>query len=330
MWNKKLTRREMLRRSGYVMAVTGATGLFSCQQGKSKINKSGPLNNRPFRISLNTSTIRGYKLPVEEQIDLCAAAGFEGIELWVSDVEAYIKQGGTPEALKEQIKSHGLVLENMIAFSTWIADEDNRREEGIRKIRQDMELTSRLGGKYIAAPVQGIRSIEREKLPEYAARYREILTVGDETGVTPILELWGGGALNQLSDTAAITIGSGHPNATMLLDFYHLYRGGNSFDSLSQINGNILPVFHINDYPGEPERATLTDADRVFPGDGSCPFDKVLPLLYETGFRGALSIELFNKGYWETMDVKTLLQKSYKKTIQVMNLVHDNYREASL
>ena len=30
----------------------------------------------------------------------------------------------------------------------------------------------------------------------------------------------------------------------------------------------------------------------MFPGDGICPFNKVLPLLYDSGFRGGLSVEL--------------------------------------
>ena len=36
-------------------------------------------------------------------------------------------------------------------------------------------------------------------------------------GVTPILELWGAGVLNQLSDTMAIAIASGHSRASVLL-----------------------------------------------------------------------------------------------------------------
>lgn len=185
-------------------------------------------------------------------------------------------------------------------------------------MQKDMELTARLGGKYIAAPVQGLSTFDRSKLPEYAERYTKILEAGDQTGVTPILELWGAGHLNQLSDTLHIVTGTLHPKATMLLDFYHLYRRGNSFDSLHLLNGSALPVFHINDYPATPERIRLNDSDRVFPGDGICPFEEVLPVLYKNGFRGALSVELFNRSYWETMPVKEVLQKSYEKTISVI------------
>jgi len=315
----EMTRREMLRNSSMVLAAGGLSGLIPF----SSTGKTSPAPDKdtaPCRVSLNTATIRGYELPVEEQIDRCAEAGFDGIELWVSDVETYIKRGGTAEELGRRINQHGLILENMISFSAWIADDAVQRTAGMQKMRQDMELTARLGGKYIAAPVQGVSAIEKQKLPAYSDRYRMILEEGVQTGVIPILELWGSGALNQLSDTAAITIGAAHPDASMLLDFYHLYRGGNSFDSLRLINGSILPVFHINDYPESIPREALEDADRVFPGDGSCPFDRILPVLYETGFRGAFSLELFNKTYWESMDVVTLLKKSYEKTAATLQV----------
>lgn len=323
MLEKKITRREMLRNSGLALLGSSIFGWSACSpdpKNSEPGSQSGKDNNsgRPFRISINTSTIQGYKLGIEEQIDLCIEAGFDGIELWIRDIETYINKGGTPEALAERLQKGNLLLENIIGFSNWIADDDQQRKQGLSIMQRDMELTARMGGQFIAAPVQGIKVIEKEKLPIYSERFRAILELGDRTGVTPILELWGAGALNQLSDTAAITIGAAHPKATMLLDFYHLYRGGNSFDSLRQLNGGMLPVFHINDYPANPARTELKDSDRVFPGDGVCPFGEVLPILYNSGFRGGLSVELFNRSYWETMDAKTVLRQSYEKTAKVI------------
>lgn len=314
MIEKNISRRTMLLTSGLAILGSGFTGLLSCAKEKGET-----LKQRPFRISLNVSTISGFKLPVQQQIELCADAGFDGVELWTRDVEAYVAQGGSYEELGRLLKASGLLLENMIGFASWCADDPVKREEGLKQMRHDMEMTARLGGRFIAAPVQGVSVFEKACISEYASRYKAILDIGDEMGVTPILELWGAGVLNQLSDTVAIAVATGHPKASMLLDFYHLYRGGNDFESLRLINGSALPVFHINDYPLQPARTELKDSDRVFPGDGGCPFKEVLPLLYESGFRGGLSVELFNKRYWETMDAKTILGMSYEKTAQVVD-----------
>ena len=73
----------------------------------------------------------------------------------------------------------------MIAFSTWMADDPSLQAKGVTKMCQDMELTARLGGTYIAAPVQGLSHIERERLPIYAERYQRLLYEGDQRGGNP-------------------------------------------------------------------------------------------------------------------------------------------------
>ncbi len=274
--------------------------------------------NLPFRISLNTSTLIHYKLPVDEQIELVAKAGFDGIELWMRDIMAFIENGGTPQELKVILDANNLILENIIGFSKWCSDDENERDEAIAQLTKEMEIISQMGGKFIAAPVQGIDKIDPEKLGEYAKRYRRILDLGDKTGVYPIIELWGMGALNKVADCAHISIASGHPKATILLDFYHVYRGGNSWETVDFINGAILPIIHMNDYPGSPSAEELTDGDRVLPGEGICDFNDIIPRLLKAGFKGGFSVELFNKGYWESMDAETMLSQSYKKTYQVI------------
>jgi len=304
---KEISRRKMLLTSGSLLL---GAGLLS----GTKAFASDKKERKPFRISLNTATISGYRLPVEQQIDFCADAGFEGIELWFSDVEAYVQKGGTHARLAAQLKSARLILENMIGFAPWIAGAD-----GLEKMKREMDIAAALGSKCIAATASGIDKIERDKFEIYSTQYAQTLEYGDTVGVRPLLEIWGSGALNKLSDAIHIAVGSGHPKASMLLDFYHLYRGDNSFDSLRLINGASLPIFHINDYPKDPPRTQLNDSDRVYPGDGVCPFDKLLPLLYETGFRGALSLELFNPAYWTKTDVKTALKIGYDKVLSVIN-----------
>jgi sugar phosphate isomerase/epimerase len=267
----------------------------------------------PFRIAINTATVSGYKLPVEKQIELCAEAGYEGIELWVGDVRNFLAGGGRLETLAAQIRDSGLQLENMIGFAPWMTGE-----KGMAEMKEEMELMSRLGSKYIAATCVGVETPERDQFPVYSAQLRELIVYGEQVGILPLLELWGHHALNQLTDITAIALGARHEKAAILLDFYHLYRGGNSFESLALLNGKKLPVFHINDYPGHIPFQKLKDADRVFPGDGICPFQEVLPVLYKNEFRGALSLELFNPGYWEKYTAKELLKVGYEKITGVM------------
>jgi sugar phosphate isomerase/epimerase len=83
-----------------------------------------------------------------------------------------------------------------------------------------------------------------------------------------------------------------------LPDVYHIYKGGSDFEGLRLINARVIHTFHMNDYPAEPPRDKINDADRVFPGLGIAPLKQLVRILRDGGFRGMLSLELFNRDYW--------------------------------
>ena len=85
----------------------------------------------------------------------------------------------------------------------------------------------------------------------------------------------------------------------MLLDVYHLYKGGSDFSGLRMLSAEAMPIFHMNDYPGGLSREKINDSDRVFPGDGVAPFDQILGDLHTINPNMILSLELFNREYWK-------------------------------
>ena len=59
------------------------------------------------------------------------------------------------------------------------------------------------------------------------------------------------------------------------------------------------PDYSPLDYPAEPPRESISDAHRVYPGDGAAPLKDLLRTLRHIGFHGVLSLELFNRDYWK-------------------------------
>ena len=115
-------------------------------------------------------------------------------------------------------------------------------------------------------------------------------------------EVWGfSKSLSRLGETALVAIESGHPSACILADVYHLYKGGSGFAGLRVLGSAGLQVFHMNDYPANLPRTKITDADRIYPGDGVAPLVPILRDLHALGFRGMLSLELFNRTYWNVV-----------------------------
>lgn len=255
---------------------------------------------RPFRLCLNTSTIRGQRLPLSEIVEIAAAAGYEAIEPWVDELDRCEAEGGSLAEIGARLRDLGITVESAIGFFDWIGDDPAARAAGLAEARRSMEAVRRLGGLRIAAPAFGAHEPGSPKIDLLAAadRYRTLLELGAEIGVVPMVEVWGFSAnLSRLGEGLCVAAESGRPDASLLADVYHLYKGGSPIDSLRVARGAAIGVFHVNDYPAIAPEA-ITDADRVYPGDGIAPLPEILRLLHEIGFRGALSLELFSEALW--------------------------------
>lgn len=272
----------------------------------------------PVRYCLNTSTLRGQELTVPQQIDVAAEAGYDGIELWIRDVEQYVQQGGSLDDLRKRLEDSRLKVESAIGFANWIVDDDAARAAGLEVAKRDMELVRRIGGTRIAAPPAGATNQTDLNLFQAAERYRRLLELGREQGVTPQLELWGfSKSISRLGELLFVAAESGHPDACLLPDVYHIYKGGSDFVGLQLLSGAVIHCFHMNDYPAMPPRESITDADRVYPGDGVAPLNDILQTLMRIGFRGALSLELFNREYWK-QDARLVARTGLEKMRQAV------------
>ena len=253
-----------------------------------------------FKLCLNMSTIRGQALDAAEEVEVAGKAGYDGIEPWFRSINAYVEAGGKLKDIKKRIDDHGLTVESAIGFAKWIVDDPAVRAEGLEEARRDMDTIAQLGGKRIAAPPAGVPRGESVDIDAAAERYHELLKLGDEMGVVPQIEMWGGNAtIGSVEKALYIAIKAGHPKACFLGDVYHTYKGGSSYESILLMGPHALQSYHMNDYPADPPREAIKDSDRVFPGDGIAPITDILKNFIAVGAYPSLSLELFNKTYWE-------------------------------
>ncbi|MCP5029776.1 MAG: sugar phosphate isomerase/epimerase [Actinomycetia bacterium] len=252
----------------------------------------------PFRYCLNTSTVAGQNLDVLAEIELAAEAGYDGIELWIRSLHRYLDQGGGLDRVRRRAEQLGVVIENGIGFADWIVDDPTHRRAGLGEIERDMGMLAELGCRRIAAPPAGATdtTIPNEIVGE---RFAEVQAIGDRLGVTPQLEMWGASAtLGSLADLIDAAAGTGRSDVRLLLDVYHLYRGGSDLHDMRRTDGAAFEIVHLNDIPPNVAPEQLSDADRVFPGDGVAPIEILLRALAEERRSTVLSLELFNRAQW--------------------------------
>ncbi len=301
-----ISRRRLLAATA-ATATAAAVGNATSAAEKAKTTS--------FTYCLNTATIRGHKLAIVEEIEITAKAGYTGIEPWITKIHEYTESGGSLDDLRKRLKDLGLSVESCIAFSAWIVDDPAERAKGLEQARRDMDALAQIGAKRIAAPPAGATRKPGLDLLKAAERYRTLLELGDQIGVRPQLEHWAFSKnVSRLGEAMFVAAESGHPKACILADAYHIYKAGSDHHGLKLLSPHATPVFHINDYPAEPTRETITDADRVYPGDGIAPLTQILGDLAAYGSTTVLSLELFNPEYWKSDDAFTVAKTGLRKT----------------
>lgn len=272
---------------------TGLTLLGPISEAKDKKKQADK-----FKFSLNTSTISGQKLGVEKYIDIAARAGYDCMELWLPDIKAYLDNGGSLTALKKLIDDSKVPVVNGIGFPSWMVDDEEKRNAGFKQMREEMEIMAAIGSPRIAAPSAGIGPTAQLDMFVVGERFGKLIELGKQTGVVPQLEFWGASRFYHIGQALMASAVANNSGARILADVYHLFRGNSGFDGLKMIDGSMIEVFHMNDYPASIPREKQEDKDRIYPGDGAAPLKQILTDLKNMKGPKILSLELFNREYW--------------------------------
>ena len=216
----------------------------------------------PFLYWLNTSTLRGQKLTIVEEVRSPPRSATTAIEPWIRELDDHVKAGGSLERPGQADPRPGPRVESAIGFFEWAVDDEAGRREGARRgeaehgdgPRDRRQAARRPAGR----PDRTRRASTCARSPIAIAPCWSWAT---QFGVTPQLEVWGfSKTLCRLGEAALVAIEAGHPSACILADVYHLYKGGSTLRGPAPLNGAAIHVFHMNDYPADPPRETINDA----------------------------------------------------------------------
>lgn len=255
-----------------------------------------------FQYCLNTSTIKPQ--PVMKKIELAAAAGFAGVELWINDIYEFVGQGGEVSDIEKSLKDHGLFVPCAIACRQWADAVGPEYQLALDEVKRRMELAARIGSPWLVA------TPPREVCDHgvIAERYRDLLEIGRQCGIKPTFEYIGFfKSVPSLSDAWKIVQAADDPDGTLILDAFHNWNSSSTLDDLRAIPAERISHYHIDDADPNKPAGTQTDPDRVMLGDGQIDLIAEIAVLKEIGYSGTVSLELFNAELW-SMDPMEVLK----------------------
>ena len=246
-----------------------------------------------FIYCLNASTIR--PTPILEKIRIASDVGYSAIELWHDDIDLHVGQRGKISDLRKALDDYGLAVPTTIYLKGWAEPTESVRATELESCKRRLDQAATLGAIHvIASPPTGV--CDHTFVGE---RYAELLDIGLTFGVKPAFEYLGFVEdFNSIDAAIDVLTASRHPQASMVLDPFHCFRGGAGFESISKLSASAIAISHFNDTPSTPARIEQHDHSRVMPGEGHLDLRRYLHLLKQTGYTHWLSLELFREDLW--------------------------------
>lgn len=234
------------------------------------------------------------------------------MELRDAKIERYLHSGGTLESLSGLLRATGLRALSVNALENSTLATGEAAQRSLARCRILCEWAAALDCPYVVAvpsfmPPQGLgtggagggRPSEADVRQRSAAALRRMAEEARRFGVRVGFEFLGFPACSVSTVRAArgIVADVDDSGVGLVLDAFHFYIGGSQPEDLDGLDAARIFIVHLDDAePGEP--ASLSDAQRLLPGEGVIPLRALVGRLQAAGYRGAYSLELFRPEYW--------------------------------
>ena len=138
-------------------------------------------------LCLNTCTIQPASLM--DKIGIAVETGYTAIEVWSNELTQFEQTGRPLSDLGQILEDSGLKVLSVIAIFDWMQSGDFHKKKTYTEARRRLRQAAVIGAPYIiASPVPDRQTLD---ITLGATRYRELLEMGEEVGVRPVMEFLG-------------------------------------------------------------------------------------------------------------------------------------------
>ncbi|OQO95060.1 4-hydroxyphenylpyruvate dioxygenase [Saccharomonospora piscinae] len=238
---------------------------------------------------------------LEDKLDAAAAAGFDGVEIFESDL---VSSPWSPERIREHCAESGLSVEMYQPFRDFEAVGPETLARNLRRAERKFDLMQRLGTDLLL--VCSSTSPEAAADDDLAAEHlRTLAEHAAERGLRIAYEaLAWGRHVDTWEHSAEIVRRADHPALGLCLDSFHVLsraqRDPEVTDpaGVARIPGEKVFFLQLADAPYlETDVLQWSRHHRLFPGQGSFALAEFTAAVLAAGYRGPLSLEVFNDVY---------------------------------
>ncbi|WP_406375184.1 sugar phosphate isomerase/epimerase and 4-hydroxyphenylpyruvate domain-containing protein [Streptomyces sp. NBC_00647] len=242
-----------------------------------------------MRTSIATVSLSGS---LTEKLTAAARAGFDGVEIFENDLLA---SPLTPEEIGARTADLGLSIDLYQPMRDIEAVAEEEFARGLRRARHKFELMRRLGaGTVLVCSSVSPLAVDDDALA--AEQLHRLAVLAEDFGVRVAYEaLAWGRHVSTYGHAWSIVEAAGHPALGTCLDSFHILARGSDPKGIEDIPGDKIFFLQLADAPlMAMDVLQWSRHYRCFPGQGGFDLSGLLAHVLRAGYRGPLSLEVFN------------------------------------
>lgn len=238
-------------------------------------------------------------LTLEQELAVVSEAGYGGVELFIPKIGPFLEHNSARD-LAARLREKTLAPLTL----NGIENISFRPGEEFSALKSDClwlaQLAQAIGcPTIVATPSPKPRGVEWPEIKaQTVAALQELANVSAAHGVSLAFEFLAPAdcSVRTLAQGWEIIQATGRDNVGLVFDTYHFFVGGSSWESLDECDMGRVQIVHVNDVEDRPLE-TLTDGDRLLPGEGILPLGRMLGRLRARGYDGAYALEVMRPAY---------------------------------
>ncbi len=243
------------------------------------------------RLCLNAACIKNE--PLERQVAIAGAAGFHGVGLWMDDIDAALRRGSSLKEIAALVRRAGLLVEEICFLGRW----QDCSPQDFSSVLQEADRMALVARSLDCGVVVAVPTMARGSTTDAPRRFREVCDAAAGHDVRVALEFVGTAVgVKDIGTAWRLVDDCGRANAGLLLDTFHFFLGGSTPAELAKVPAERIFLVHVSDALPVPLAQLATFHDfRTFPGAGTIDFTPLHDWLADAGYRGAVSLEIWNQ-----------------------------------
>jgi sugar phosphate isomerase/epimerase len=254
--------------------------------------------------------------PLRERIEAAARAGYTGFGIVHADLVEAQQSIGYPR-LAELFRVNGIRHVELEMLNDWYASGAARATSD--RVRQDLlraatELRARhikIGGDISGTPVEWPTFVT-----EFAALCRQAADAGTRIAFEPMPF----GNVADLVTARRLIDEAGHPAGGLILDLWHMARGGAPNDEIAALPSRYLFAVELDDADEHVVGTLLEDTllRRRLCGEGDQDVEGFIHAIRSTGFDGPWGVEILSAEF-RKLDLRTQATSSFQTAVAALS-----------